>query len=141
MNFHVGGVKTNNPFNSKLFTPTEDSSNKNCLDILEKDILVSVARIRLMSTDVGQLDGICNEMRRIAEKSGVKMRGPIPLPTKKLQLPVRKSPSGQGTATWENYELRIHKRLIDIDADDRTMRQIIRLNVSRSIFVEIELRT
>ena len=63
------------------------------------------------------------------------------LPTKKLNLPVRKSPSGQGTATWEDYELRIHKRLIDIDADDRTMRQIIRLNVSRSIFVEIELRT
>ena len=59
----------------------------------------------------------------------------------KLKLPVRKSPSGQGTATWEDYELRIHKRLIDIDADDRTMRQIIRLNVSRSIFVEIELRT
>ncbi|MHA1206965.1 MAG: 30S ribosomal protein S10, partial [Candidatus Hodarchaeales archaeon] len=38
-----------------------------------------------MSTDVGQLDGICNEMKRIAEKSGVKMRGPIPLPTKKLK--------------------------------------------------------
>jgi small subunit ribosomal protein S10 len=108
---------------------------------MEKDVLVSVARIRLMSTDVGQLDGICKEMKRIAEKSGVKMRGPIPLPTKKLKLPVRKSPSGQGTATWEDYELRIHKRLIDIDADDRTMRQIIRLNVSRSIFVEIELRT
>ncbi len=103
--------------------------------------LVNVARIRLMSTDVEQLDGICNEMKRIAEKSGVKMRGPIPLPTKKLILPVRKSPSGQGTATWEDYELRIHKRLIEIDADDRTMRQIIRLNVSRSIFVEIELRT
>ena len=111
------------------------------MDIVEKQILVSVARIRLMSTDVEQLDGICKEMKRIADRSGVKMRGPIPLPTRKLNLPVRKSPSGQGPATWENYELRIHKRLIDIDADDRTMRQIIRLNVSRTIFVEIELRT
>ncbi|NHJ02244.1 MAG: 30S ribosomal protein S10 [Candidatus Heimdallarchaeota archaeon] len=111
------------------------------IDNLVTFTLVAVARIRLMSADVRQLDGICDEMRRIADKSGVKMRGPIPLPTKKLNLPVRKSPSGQGTATWEDYELRIHKRLIDIDADDRTMRQIIRLNVSRSLFVEIELRT
>ncbi len=93
-----------------------------------------------MSTDISQLDNICEEMKRIAVKSGVKLRGPVPLPTKILTIPVRKSPSGQGTATWEDYQMRIHKRLIDIDADERTMRQIIRLNVSRDIHVEIELR-
>ena len=133
--------KSNNLYNLILFSPIKQFRKKNCFFNQVNLTLVAVARIRLMSADVGQLDGICDEMRRIADKSGVKMRGPIPLPTKKLKLPVRKSPSGQGTATWEDYELRIHKRLIDIDADDRTMRQIIRLNVSRSLFVEIELRT
>jgi len=133
--------KSNNLYNLILFSPIKQFRKKNCYFNQVNSTLVAVARIRLMSADIKQLDGICNEMTRIAERSGVKMRGPIPLPTKKLKLPVRKSPSGQGTATWEDYELRIHKRLIDIDADDRTMRQIIRLNVSRSLFVEIELRT
>jgi len=103
--------------------------------------MVSVARIRLMSTDRQELSAICDEMKRISGRTGVKMRGPVPLPTKHLRITTRKSPCGEGTNTWEHYEMRIHKRLIDIDADERTMRQIIRLNISRSIFVEIELKS
>ncbi|OLS21952.1 MAG: 30S ribosomal protein S10 [Candidatus Heimdallarchaeota archaeon LC_3] len=100
---------------------------------------MTVARIRLMSNSHKELDAICDEMRNIADRTGVRMRGPVHLPTRKLVVPTRKSPCGEGTQTWEKYEMRIHKRLIDIDAEERTMRQIIRLNVSRSIFVEIEL--
>lgn len=93
-----------------------------------------------MSTNHHELDGICQEMKQISERTGARMRGPVHLPTRILAVPTRKSPCGQGTQTWEQYEMRIHKRLIDIDAEEKTMRQIIRLNVSRSIFVEIELK-
>jgi len=102
--------------------------------------MVAVARIRLMSNDYRELDNICNEMTNIAKRTGVRLSGPIHLPTKRLTVPTMKSPCGEGTKTWEKYEMRIHKRLIDIDAEERTMRQIIRLNIKRSIFVEIELR-
>ncbi|MFX1511228.1 MAG: 30S ribosomal protein S10 [Promethearchaeota archaeon] len=101
--------------------------------------MVSVARIRLMSTDPIELDNICDEMKGITQRTGVQMRGPVHLPTKKLRVTTRKSPCGEGTSTWEHYEMRIHKRLIDIDADERAMRHIIRLEVPRRIFVEIEL--
>lgn len=101
---------------------------------------MTIARIRLMSTNHHELDGICQEMKQISERTGVRMRGPVHLPTRRLKVPTRKSPCGEGTSTWETYEMRIHKRLIDIDAEEKTMRQIIRLNVSRSIFVEIELK-
>ena len=93
-----------------------------------------------MSTNHHELDGICQEMKQISIRTGVRMKGPVHLPTRKLIVPTRKSPCGEGTQTWEQYEMRIHKRLIDIDAEEKTMRQIIRLNVSRSIFVEIELK-
>jgi ribosomal protein uS10 len=93
-----------------------------------------------MSTNHHELDGICQEMKQISERTGARMSGPVHLPTRKLVVPTRKSPCGEGTQTWEQYEMRIHKRLIDIDAEEKTMRQIIRLNVSRSIFVEIELK-
>lgn len=101
--------------------------------------MVTTARIRLMSTDKDELASISQEMARIAARTGVKMKGPVHLPTRRLHVPTRKSPCGEGTASWEHYEMRIHKRLIDIEADERMMRQIMRLSIPRGVFVEIEL--
>ena len=102
--------------------------------------MVRKARIRLTSTDYRKLETVCTELRAIADKTGVKMTGPIPLPTKRLRVPVRKTPCGQGTATWDRWELRIHKRLIDLDAEERVMRRIMRIRVPEEVFVSIELR-
>jgi small subunit ribosomal protein S10 len=85
------------------------------------------------------LDDVCDQVKKIAEKTGVNISGPMPLPTKRLKVPVRKSPDGEGTATWERWEMRIHKRLIEIDADDRTMRQVMRVTVPEGVNIEIEL--
>ncbi|MBX5326138.1 MAG: 30S ribosomal protein S10 [Candidatus Bathyarchaeia archaeon] len=97
------------------------------------------ARIRLTSSDYTKLEEVCSELKAIAEKTGVKITGPIPLPTKKLKVPVLKSPCGEGTQTWDKWELRIHKRLIDIDAEDRVMRRIMRIRVPEEVYVSIEL--
>ncbi|MEM2101956.1 MAG: 30S ribosomal protein S10 [Candidatus Bathyarchaeia archaeon] len=97
------------------------------------------ARIRLTSSDYTKLEEVCSELRAIAEKTGVKITGPIPLPTKKLKVPVLKSPCGEGTQTWDKWEMRIHKRLIDIDAEDRVMRRIMRIRVPEEVYVSIEL--
>jgi len=97
------------------------------------------ARIRLTSTDYQKLEEVCTELKTIAEKTGVKMAGPVPLPTKRLRVPVRKTPCGEGTATWDKWELRIYKRLIDLDAEERVMRRIMRIRVPEEVFVSIEL--
>ena len=102
--------------------------------------MVQKARIRLSSTTQNKLLDICNQVKRIVKRTGVKMAGPIPLPTKKLVVPVRKSPCGEGTNTWEKWQLRIYKRIMDIDADERTMRQIMRIRVPEDVFIEIELK-
>jgi len=101
--------------------------------------MVRKARIKLTSTDYQKLEEVCRELKAIADKTGVKMTGPIPLPTKRLRVPVRKTPCGEGTATWDRWELRIHKRLINIDAEERVMRRIMRIRVPEEVFVSIEL--
>ncbi len=101
--------------------------------------MVRKARIRLTSTDYKKLEDVCQELKAIAEKTGVKMTGPVPLPTKRLRVPVRKSPCGEGTATWDRWELRIHKRLIDVDSEERVMRRIMRIRVPEEVHVTIEL--
>jgi len=101
--------------------------------------MVRKARIRLTSTDYKKLEDVCAELKTIAEKTGVKIYGPQPLPTKRLRVPVRKTPCGEGTATWDKWEMRIHKRLIDVDAEERVMRRIMRIRVPEEVFVSIEL--
>ena len=101
--------------------------------------MVSKARIRLWSTNVENLNYVVEQIKEIARKTGVKMRGPIPLPTKRLVVPVRKSPCGEGSKAWDRWEMRIHKRIIDIAADERVMRHIMRVRVPEDVYVEIEL--
>jgi small subunit ribosomal protein S10 len=98
------------------------------------------ARIKLSSTDHEKLDDICQQVKKIVETTGVRMSGPIPLPTKKLVVPCRKSPDGEGSATWDHWEMRIHKRLIDLEADERALRQLMRIPIPKDVHIEIVLK-
>ena len=91
------------------------------------------------AVDFKKLEEVCLELKSIADKTGVKIVGPVPLPTKHLRVPVLKSPCGEGTQTWDKWEMRIHKRLIDIDSEERVMRRIMRIRVPEEVFVSIEL--
>ena len=98
-----------------------------------------IARIKLTSANVENLTQVCDDIKGMTEKTGVKVRGPQPLPTKKLKIVTRKAPSGQGTNTFDRWEMRVHRRLIDLDADDRTMRQLMKLRVPEDVFIEVNL--
>lgn len=101
--------------------------------------MVQRARIKLASTDIEKVNQVCSNIKDIADKTGVDLRGPIPLPTKKLKVTTRKSPDGEGKASWERYEMRIHKRLIDIGADERTLRLVMRVPIPENLNIEIEM--
>ncbi len=97
------------------------------------------ARIKLASADIKKINQTCNAIKEISEKTGVDMRGPVPLPTKKLKVTTRKSPDGEGTATWERYEMRVHKRLIDLGIDERALRLVMRVPIPEGLNIEIEM--
>jgi len=97
------------------------------------------ARIKLASTDISKINATCEFIKDIADKTGVDMRGPIPLPTKKLKVTTRKAPSGEGKASWERYEMRIHKRLIDLGIDERALRLVMRVPIPEGLNIEIEM--
>ncbi|TLY01695.1 MAG: 30S ribosomal protein S10 [Thaumarchaeota archaeon] len=97
------------------------------------------ARIKLTSTNLEQLDRVANEIKEITVKTGVKMKGPQPLPTKFLKITTRKAPTGEGTHTFDHWQMRIHRRILDVQPDDRTMRQITKLRIPDDVKVELIL--
>ena len=99
------------------------------------------ARISLSGSEHKVVDLVCNEIKGIANRTGVEVHGPVPLPTKRLQVPVRKSPDGEGSPTWDRWEMRVHKRLIDVDADERTLRQLMRIAIPDGVQIEIQIKS
>jgi len=97
-------------------------------------------RIKLNSTDINTLNAICDSIKDIAKKSGITISGPVPLPTKKLKVTTRKSPCGDGTATFDRFEMRIHKRLIDLPANEKILHHIVRMQIPKSVNVKIEMK-
>lgn len=95
----------------------------------------------MSGTEPKKVDMVCNQIKAISQRTGVAIRGPIPLPTKRLVVPCRKSPDGEGSETWDRWEMRIHKRLIDLDADERALRQLMRIQVPDGVNIEIVLRS
>ncbi len=97
-------------------------------------------RIKLNSIDIEMLNSICESVKEMAKKSGIAISGPVPLPTKRLKITTRKSPCGNGTATFDNFEMRIHKRLIDLPANEKVLRQIMKMQIPKSVNVKIEMK-
>jgi len=101
---------------------------------------MSKVRIKLNSTDIEMINSICDSIKDLAKKSGIAISGPVPLPTKKLKITTRKSPCGDGTATFDRFEMRIHKRLIDLPANEKVLHHIMKMKVPKSVNIKIEMK-
>ena len=97
-------------------------------------------RIKLSSIDIEQLNTVIQSIKDITVRAGVIMRGPIPVPTRRLKVTTRKSPCGNGTATFDRFEMRVHRRIIDIPAEDRILHPIMKLQIPRSVQIKIEMK-
>jgi small subunit ribosomal protein S10 len=101
---------------------------------------MSSVRIKLSSTNIAQLNDICSQIKDIADRMKVKMKGPIPLPRKEMRVPVRRSPCGSGRETFETWEMRISKRFIDLAVNEMALRLIMRIPMPKGVNVEMEIR-
>jgi small subunit ribosomal protein S10 len=97
------------------------------------------AIIKLVSTTSTDIDAITSQIKTIADSIQVKVRGPVPLPTKRLAHTTRKTPCGDGSHTYEKWEMRVHKRLIIIEGSEQALRQIMRIRVPDTVQIEISL--
>ena len=96
-------------------------------------------RIRLKAYDHRILDQSALRIVEAAERTGAGTIGPVPLPTTIERFCVRRSPFIDKDSQ-EHFEIRTHKRLIDIiDPDSKTINQLMRLNLPAGVDIEIKL--
>ncbi|CAI4215570.1 unnamed protein product [Parascedosporium putredinis] len=95
-------------------------------------------RITLSSRKVKALEKVCTELLERAKTKDLRVKGPVRLPTKCLKITTRKTPNGEGSKTWDTFEMRIHKRLIDLTAPTEVVKQII-VNIEAGVEVEVTI--
>ena len=96
-------------------------------------------RIRLKAYDHVALDRSAKEIVRTVTRSGAKISGPIPLPTKRTVYTVLRSPHVDKKSR-EQFEMRTHKRLLDIlEPTQQTVDALMKLDLSPGVDVEIKL--
>ncbi|CAN6674515.1 small ribosomal subunit protein uS10 [Trichomonascus vanleenenianus] len=94
-------------------------------------------RITMTSTKVKQLEKVSADIVHRAKSSNLQTKGPVRLPTKVLRITTRKTPNGEGSKTWDTYEMRIHKRTIDLFSPPEIVKKITSFNIEAGINVEI----
>lgn len=96
-------------------------------------------RIRLKAFDHKLLDQSTKEIVNTAKRTGAKVVGPVPLPTKINRYTVLRSPHVDKKSR-EQFEIRTHKRLLDIlEPSQQTVDQLMKLDLSAGVDVEIKL--
>jgi len=95
-------------------------------------------RIKLKAYDHYSLDKSTKEIARTVIRTGAKIVGPVPLPTKRTVYTVLRSPHVDKKSR-EQFETRIHKRLIDIyDSTPQTVDALMKLDLPAGVDVEIK---
>ena len=81
---------------------------------METQVVIHQIRITLISSNMKSLERISADLIIGAKEKNLKVKGPVRTPTKTLRITTRKTPCGEGSKTWDRFQMRIHKRLIDL---------------------------
>ncbi|CAE6254641.1 unnamed protein product [Arabidopsis arenosa] len=96
-------------------------------------------RITLSSKNVKNLEKVCTDLVRGAKDKRLRVKGPVRMPTKVLKITTRKAPCGEGTNTWDRFELRVHKRVIDLFSSPDVVKQITSITIEPGVEVEVTI--
>ena len=96
-------------------------------------------RVRLKSYDARVIDSCCQQILDTAIRTGAKVVGPIPLPSKRSVYAINKSPFIDKDAR-DHFEIKVHKRLIDIiSPTDKTIDSLTHLELPAVVNIEIKM--
>ncbi|KAI9179766.1 40S ribosomal protein S20 [Blastocladiella emersonii ATCC 22665] len=114
-------------------------TNKPGYEETAADVKVHRIRITLSSRNVKNLEKVCADLVKRAKDKELKVKGPVRLPTKMLAITTRKAPNGEGSKTWDRFEMRIHKRLIDLISPSEIVKQITSISIEPGVEVEVTI--
>ncbi|XP_077343834.1 small ribosomal subunit protein uS10-like [Lithobates pipiens] len=110
---------------------------------VDSEVAIHRIRITLTSRNVKSLEKVCADLICGAKEKNLKVKGPVRMPTKTLRITTRKTPCGEGSKTWDRFQMKIHKRLIDLHQacpnPSEIVKQITSISIEPGVEVEVTI--
>jgi small subunit ribosomal protein S20e len=128
---------------------------------LEKGTFLQTSPSRPSADSAVKKHLVSNDLVNRAKDKGLRVKGPVRLPTQVLRITTRKTvsiwcfartmrskligsvkkkqPCGEGSKTWDRYELKVHKRLIDLTSPAEIVKQITSMSIETGVEVEVTI--
>ncbi|XP_050667926.1 40S ribosomal protein S20-like [Leptidea sinapis] len=91
-------------------------------------------RITLTSRNVRSLERVCPDQLMVPKR-----KSPVRMPTKIFRITTRKTPSDEGSKTWDRFQMRIHKRVIDLHSPSEIVKQITSISIKPGVDIEVTI--
>ncbi|XP_036697995.1 40S ribosomal protein S20-like [Balaenoptera musculus] len=105
---------------------------------VEPEVAIHGIRITLAGCSVQSLEKVCADLIRGAKEKNLKMKGPVRrLP--RLRITTRKTPCGEGSKTWDRFQMRIHKQLMDLHSPSEIVKHITSISTEPGAEVEVTM--
>jgi small subunit ribosomal protein S20e len=106
-------------------------------DVLESD-KPRKARVTFSGNKLPEIQMVTKNLVENSKKYNASIRGPVRLPNKHLRICCRRSPCGEGTKTWDNFEMTVYKRYIDIICTTTQIKDITMFQIPSTIHINID---
>ena len=83
---------------------------------------------------------VTNQLVNNAKTQAVKITGPVRLPNKHLRISCRRTPCGEGSKTWDNWEMTIFKRYIDLECTASQIKEVTSITIPNGIEISVDFR-
>ncbi|XP_049473703.1 40S ribosomal protein S20-like [Panthera uncia] len=106
---------------------------------VEPEVAIHQMRMTLPSRNIKSLEKVCADLIRGAKEKNLKVKGPVWMSTKTLRITTTKTPCGEGSKTWDHFQMRIHKRLTDLHSPSETVKRITSISIEPGVEVEVTI--
>jgi small subunit ribosomal protein S20e len=96
-------------------------------------------RLTITSPRLANLQSTVLQLIQKLNKEHLKPRGPVPMPRRRLRITTRRAPCGNGTETYDHFELRVYKRVIDFTGPASAVKQVTQIKVEPDVHIEVSL--
>ncbi|EFB18136.1 hypothetical protein PANDA_003050, partial [Ailuropoda melanoleuca] len=104
---------------------------------MEPEVVIHRITITLASRNIKSWEKVCADLITGTTDKNLKVKGLVQMPTKTLRITTRKTPYGEGSKTWDHFQMRIHKRLTDLHSPSEIVKQITSISIEPEVQVDV----
>ena len=86
------------------------------------------------------MQSVTNQFVGNAKRAEIKIRGPVRMPNKHLRICCRRTPCGEGSKTWDNWEMTVFKRYIDLECTSTQLKEVTSIVVPNGVEINVDFR-